>query len=243
MTDETPRTPRPELPPAEEEVRRLLADARHTEPIPDGVAARLDRVLAGLADEPARSAPVVGLAQRRRRATRLLAAAAAVVIGGFVVNDLVTPSNETASDSALAPREAAEGSGADRLDDDTLTEERAQAPQEANGAAGSARTDAARDRRGVLELRSRDFSEQLLDRKGELTAAFQSGYLSDLSAPEAAGRACGSDAWGAGRFVPVTYDGRPAVVVLRRPQGDTQVTDVFLCGDTEPTRTITLPAP
>ena len=35
-----------------ERVRRLLAEARHTEPMPDDVAARLDRVIAGLADDP-----------------------------------------------------------------------------------------------------------------------------------------------------------------------------------------------
>ena len=31
------------------EVRRLLAEARHTEPMPDDVKARMDDVLAGLA--------------------------------------------------------------------------------------------------------------------------------------------------------------------------------------------------
>ena len=41
----------PELTPTEEQVRRLLADARHTEPMPDDVAARLDGVLADLPDE------------------------------------------------------------------------------------------------------------------------------------------------------------------------------------------------
>ena len=52
MTDE-PTTP---LTPAqEEEVRRLLAEARHTEPMPPDVVARLDRVLDDLADEPGRA--------------------------------------------------------------------------------------------------------------------------------------------------------------------------------------------
>ena len=51
--------------PDDERVSRLLADARHTEPLPPEVAARLDRTLEGLAEErrtPARSvAPVVDL--------------------------------------------------------------------------------------------------------------------------------------------------------------------------------------
>ena len=47
-----PESNPPELSPAEEDaVRRHLAAARHTEPMPDAVAERLDRVLVGLADE------------------------------------------------------------------------------------------------------------------------------------------------------------------------------------------------
>ena len=80
-----------ELTPAQaEEVRRRLADARHTDPMPEDVAARMDAVLAGLSRErvdghgssevprpaevesPAREAPATGdeLAARRRRRSR-----------------------------------------------------------------------------------------------------------------------------------------------------------------------------
>jgi hypothetical protein len=55
--------------------------------------------------------------------------------------------------------------------------------------------------------------------------------------------ACRSAAWGSGTFVPVSYAGSPGVLVLRRPQGDTQVADLYLCGETVPVRSITLPAP
>ena len=120
-----------ELTPAEaERVRRLLAEARHTEPMPDDVAARLDRVIAGLADDPESratreeaSAPVVRLDERRRRAGRLLLAAAAVVVGGVAVGQLVgdagdegeasSPAAETADDQGLpAPDRDSAGSGA-----------------------------------------------------------------------------------------------------------------------------------
>ena len=47
----------PDLTPAEEQVRRLLADARHDEPMPDDVAERLDRVLADLHDEAPHAVP------------------------------------------------------------------------------------------------------------------------------------------------------------------------------------------
>lgn len=81
-----------------DDVRRLLADARHDEPIPTDVADRLDRVLAGLAaggtptdDEPVTGrAPVVDLAAQRRRsrARNLLVAAAAVVAVGVGIAQL-----------------------------------------------------------------------------------------------------------------------------------------------------------
>src|SRR4051794_41919704 len=72
------------------EVRRLLADARHDEPIPDQVGERLDRVLAGLGrDEPGSPgvAPVVDLAARRRRrnAAAVLAGAAAGIGAGVAI--------------------------------------------------------------------------------------------------------------------------------------------------------------
>src|SRR6478609_10819271 len=72
--------PDEDLTPADEQVRRLLSDARHDEPMPDDVAARLDEVLAGLQDDR----PPVDLAARQRRRhvrTWVLAAAAVVVVG------------------------------------------------------------------------------------------------------------------------------------------------------------------
>ena len=67
MSDQPDSGPLPELTPEQEsEVRRLLAEARHDEPIPAEVADRLDRVLADLArDEP--GSPGVGPGDRPRR--------------------------------------------------------------------------------------------------------------------------------------------------------------------------------
>ena len=81
------------LPPEQEAVRRLLADARHDGPIPPGVVARLDAALASLAAERGESspaedapAPVVDLGARRRRAAGIgLLAAAAVVVAGVAI--------------------------------------------------------------------------------------------------------------------------------------------------------------
>ncbi len=56
-------------------------------------------------------------------------------------------------------------------------------------------------------------------------------------------RACRSGDWGSGAFVPVRYGSEPGVVVFRRPLGDVQVAEVYLCGNPDPVRSLTLPAP
>lgn len=109
-------------------VRRLLGQARHDQPIPDEVAERIDRALAGLAagDDPADSAPdavgstvggtvagsepddpdeslapVVSMARtRRHRAAALLVAAAAIVVIGIGVGQVVRPAGEDATSAA-----------------------------------------------------------------------------------------------------------------------------------------------
>ncbi|WP_232677210.1 hypothetical protein [Nocardioides sp. R-C-SC26] len=83
----------------EERLRRLLAQARHDDPMPDDVASRLDRVLERLAaEEPPRDEhDVVELAARRRqRVTALLVAAAAVVVVGVGVGSAVRPDSDSA---------------------------------------------------------------------------------------------------------------------------------------------------
>ena len=99
-----------QLPPADDErIRRLLAEARHTEPMPEAVATRLDGVLASLSADRAQRredlahedhrAPVVDLAARRRRRTaaNLLVAAAAVLVVGFGITQ-VLPDGMSGSD-------------------------------------------------------------------------------------------------------------------------------------------------
>lgn len=115
-------------------VRRLLAEARHDEPAPPAVVARLDATLAGLRAEraapPAPSAPTppglpprpsgdvpVDLAahRRRRRGTLLLAAAAAVVavgVGGVGVPQLGGSGDSSVSSDADSSPESQGDSGA-----------------------------------------------------------------------------------------------------------------------------------
>jgi len=148
---------------AESEVRRLLADARHTQPMPVDVAGRLDGVLADLAAQRRDAsptgadvaadvvaghspAPVVDLAaRRRRRAGALLVAAAAVVALGVGVDHAVTsPGSGSASSSsadraASAPAASAGGSARARRED----------------RAGSARQDLLQDPGGSQPLTGR----------------------------------------------------------------------------------------
>src|SRR5687768_17702885 len=124
MADGSPAGPTDGLTPEQEQVRRLLADARHAGPMPGDVVDRLDQVLAGLRagsdddlETPGAPAPVVSLASRRRRraATALVAAAAVVAVGiglGQVIGDGVG-GGESADSSAAGSAERRESS-ADR---------------------------------------------------------------------------------------------------------------------------------
>lgn len=242
----------------EDAVRRLLADARHSDPIPDDVAARLDRALADLADldvEAGRpAATVTPLAQRRRNASRLLVAAAAVVLVGVGVGQVLDGTSGGAdSESATAgdARTYAEDGAAG-------TEAAEEEPAEAAGVPESERDDLRRQ--GIARLRSQSFTDDVTELNAEYLASSpapsgetgsdgQGATLPEaLDAPllDGAGAAaltCGADAWGRGRFVAVRYDGLPAVLVFRKASGDTQVADLFLCGSTTPERSVTLPAP
>ncbi len=237
MTDEPTPTPA-----QEREVTRLLADARHTEPIPDDVAARLDRVLAELGRGEAGDAhPVTALAsRRRRRVTSLLVAAAAVVAIGVGLGQVIDIDQGGSSDSAAekavdAPRSSSlDSSGSSRELD----------------AEGSAPTYALKR---PVRVRPDHFATDVT-RVRRLTTARQADSLMADTDPEGnpdgatSSRAlrgsfdCSPAAWGKGTFVPVRFDHHPGVLVFRRVTGDTQVVDLFQCGSSDVLRSITLPS-
>jgi hypothetical protein len=224
----------PELTPVEAEVRRLLVEARHDEPMPDEVVARLDRVLDGLASEPARSGAVVHLAARRRRVAQLLVAAAAVVAVGVGVGQVLDGFNGGAGDAADS---AAEGSGLQAEKGD----EPGAGPEFDAGAEAETPTDGSADRDARLPKVRPD---ALASDVASLSDSLDAYAYSELRSSEtAAGVVCRSQAWGSGTFVPVRYGSARAVLVLRKAQGDTRVADIFLCGSAAPIRSVTLPAP
>jgi hypothetical protein len=224
------------LTPEDEEVRRLLAEARHTGPTPPDVVARLDRVLDDLAQQPAPGTPVVDLARRRRRVASLLVAAAAVVAVGVGVSQVVSPQPASEDSVAGSSASAPEAAGEDR--------DGVQSKVPGNGVASDAPASADESKLEPFLLRRSRLARDLTDARVEVFAVKSQSYSARRSAADrAAGAACRADEWGPGRFVPVSYGGTPAVVVFRRPLGDTQVADVFLCGSREPVRSVTLPAP
>ncbi|WP_193613000.1 hypothetical protein [Nocardioides lijunqiniae] len=223
-----------ELTAAEEErVRRLLSEARADAPMPDDVAARLDRVIAQLGEsEPAPDAHVVALASRRRRkVTTLLVAAAAVVVLGVGIGQVVPQAQQ---DDASTASDAG-GSAAEEA-----------APPEAAAPDSSAERDAEPfdlvD--GVPRVRAERFAADVARVAGLPTAedpdrserpqALQS--QADSSAPAL----CDTAAWGEGRLQLVRYDDKPAVLAFRPPMGATQVVDLLQCGTGDVLRSVTL---
>lgn len=169
-------------------VRDLLAEARHDEPMPEDVAARLDRVLAQLAEGDSHLDPahVVELASRRRhRAATLLVAAAAIVVIGVGLGQVV--------DRGGADADIAGSASADKAVMDAPA-------AEAAGKAMPERTPVALDR--LVEVRSHRFAPDV--RRAGLLAgvridALQRSYAAylDSAAGSAGDKPAGGDQSGA----------------------------------------------
>jgi hypothetical protein len=216
------------------EVRRLLAEARHTEPMPADVATRMDQVLARLGDEtpaprlePSGTAPVVSIAaHRRRRAAGLLVAAAAVVVGGVTLAQNVHLSSGGSARSTAEDAPGAVSADAGREPGNTGNDVASQPPSEPGP---SVRID---DGRIVVpphrfSLAARQGQSLLASTYDDATKAVNS--CTDLSRHA--------------RAIPAEYRRAPAALVYRRPIGSSQVVALILCGTDRPIRTTTLPSP
>ena len=260
-------TDRELTPPEEERVRRLLAQARHDEPMPPEIVARLDGVLRSLAAEPvvgspnaehraaeaptgghrvvAHGAPVVDLSarRRRRRATSLLVAAAAVTVIGVGLPPVLRGMTTGASDSAGSASKADLGTDGDA------------APEAAGGdrpdfrlkGGPAPRISAERFDLEVAELSGRAYAavapSPARTQAPDVTEAPSSTRdQAELGAARCPG-GVRRDLWGEGDLLAVRYDGRRGVLVFRAPEGDAQQVDLFLCGETAPTRSTVVPVP
>ncbi len=217
------------LDPAEDaRIRALLADARHTEPMPADVVARMDRLLDGLASERAPIAPVIDLARRRRTAAKLLVAAAAVVVAGVGIGQVLpglggsggADQETSAGDAAAAPEAAdADGGGAG-----ASKSQQGSASPEAGYTANAVKIHSATFGADVRRIR----------------AAIRNDARNLTSSP---GPTCLPAGVADGMVLAATYNAATAALVLRTPVGDSQVVDLYLCGTDTPLRSITLPAP
>lgn len=235
------------LPPEQEAVRRLLADARHDGPPPPEVVARLDDTLASLVAERsgADTSPgrVVDLGSHRRRVAGIgLLAAASVVVAGVAIGqvlprgggDASESSAGSGSDSSLAEAPTSEDDGGVSSDDGSgnLADSQAREPEESFLDPGLA------DRPTLFSDDDGDLDGQLLELRPDGTDARQ--RLRSLAAL----RGCeGVDPGPSAALVSAAVDGEPGLVVFRRPVGEAQGVELYVCGDPEPVRTLTLPAP
>lgn len=234
------------LSPADDErVRRLLAQVRHTEPLPAEVAARLEGVLAGLVSErragdrvadagtsvtPRYDSRVVDLAARRRKTvTNLLVAAAAVVVLGVGISQ-VLPDGLGSGDDMGAATQAEDVAG----DDGALQEGGGASEEEPN-------PEVAPTDQGSVTIRSDHFGADVRRARAGVPGlqSYSGDEVTRVGGPR---EGCVSVGLGPGVVLPAVYDGAFALLVLRPPAGEVQVADLYLCGDTEPRRSITLTA-
>lgn len=232
-----------DLTPQELQVRRLLADARHTEPMPADVAERLNRALAELGDEPVPnpapgSRPVTDLAARRRRrsALTLLAAAAAVVVVGVGIRQLDTVT--------MSSDDADSGAAADNSDSGSVPEVAPEAADEELSASAFASLSA--------RLSSTAFERQVRRLVTDRNALKSYEYDTPSTVPgedaTAASRAdalqrygCVPEGLGSGFRIPVVYDGEKGFLLVHPVSGGVRVVDLYYCGGSEPARTTRVP--
>ena len=248
-------TDSPDLTPEQEAVRRLLADARHDGPPPAEVVARLDETLASLVaergsaspegDEDEPTAAVVDLGARRRRMAGIgvLAAAAVVVAGVAVGQVLPRAADDSGGAESTASSDTGSGSGEDRQFGDQSDDGQSDGGDAGAGAAEQApesmKSTAATPFAGVPTLSSADdrLEEEVLDlRPGAAARSDQLGSVDALSS-------CDLPSLGKGRRLLARVDDQIGVVVFRRPDGATQVAELYVCGTPAPVRTLLLPAP
>jgi hypothetical protein len=216
--------------------------------------ARLDRVLADLARNPESrpdaaelpaAAPVVRLDERRRRAGRLLLAAAAVVVGGVAVAPLVSGgSGESAGSDRSSLEDTDQGMAAPERNDE--------GQDNGFGVESDGRDDpllpgAVSDtRRSISKLpaqpvRPDRFATDARQLRRSAVASRQDA--TDLPDRELSsyGGGCSPGVWGGGRYLRVAFDREAGWLVYRPPRGETQVVDLFLCGEDTAERSATLP--
>lgn len=247
ITDQSPRQP------DEEAVRRLLAEARHDQPMPPEVVARLDERLVALQAERASQAvaDVVPLASRRRRVLAGLVAAAAFIVVGGVALGQVLPSQQgedsmsagSADSKEVAPEarpsadsELGAGASSGGAESDEL-KGAPEAPTSTSSKSQSQYLDSDRAvltsgpslRKQVIQLRS-DGTYALAQREESET---ENGFEACVPPEVRSGESV--------RFAEILLDGSPGVVVYTPLDGSRELARVWVCGATTPLHRFVLP--
>jgi hypothetical protein len=234
----------PELTPdQDDQIRRLLASARHDAPVPADVVQRLDRVLDQLG-AGGDLAPVVDLAarrHRRRQASQVVLAAAAVVAVGFGVAHLSTNGaggdNNAADSSAVAGRQAQSGARSPGQERKGTTAPRpsmdsAASPLAADGLQAVFPFQL-RDQRFGHDVRRAVRSAAMLD----AGVASSPGYSTKVPLSS-----CPAADYGTGTLIPVVYRGANSILAVRSDQAGKLVVDVLACGTATVLHSATVPA-
>lgn len=213
-----------------EEVRRLLTQLRYAEPMPADVAARLDDAIAGLAraaddhdDQDHDRAPVVSLASRRRRRVAGWLVAAAAVAAAFVVIPHIR------LDSSSSSAATSGGSNADM----SAAGKNPHRPEARATGQGQAKLQLTG---GRVVVRPQHF-------RADVRRADRPDLFLDHASPESQGSSTCGVVGSAVLVVPAEYQGAPAALAYRHASGGSQVVDLYLCGEEQPVRSTTLPAP
>ncbi|WP_067431273.1 hypothetical protein [Nocardioides jensenii] len=250
----------PELTPAQNEaVRRLLSDARHDQPLPDDVAARMDDVLAGLARERAGGSPaetadgsraddtggaragvaagpvVVPLAERREQAQRrrwpaVLLSAAAVAAIAFGVTQMLPGSTD--NDGAQAPDVQSNSAEGHANGDSAPDMSASEGPPRATPSEDAGRSPLAS---GPMP-RAMDLKEAEAELRVELgNVELRAGkaYKSEVTDNSSSLRIrnCGPTPPVPDSWLqPATYRGRDALVVFHSPTSSGRTVDLYTCG-------------
>ena len=244
----------PLTPDQDDAVRALLAAARHTEPTPVDVVARLDAELAALtADrrEERPPAPVVSLAARRRRtAATLVLAAAAVVVAGVGIGQ-VLPSTDggdssagsAADTSTLEDAPMSAEAGEPDLGDGGGTESKAQAEPGASSEPTEGEAQLRVPASVPLAVSALSSETALKPQVRQVREA--AARTTTTGRSYAADAACVLPAAESAEetVVSVTYNDLPGALVFRAPVAGTQQVDVFVCGEAVAERSLTLRAP
>lgn len=230
MTEEPER----ELTPEEDaRIRSLLASARADETVPDDVAARLDQVLAGLADDR-----TVGSPRRRRNTGRWLLGAAAASVAALFAFNLPGPLSTMLQRGGGGTSTATSGSAG--AADKSAQRDTARAPS----ALATLRTDTFR--RDVRRLLAGESDRYSAAGSPVATPVPSAGSSSNAPDPEngVRGPACLDSALqdGVVQSRDVLLDGRPALLEVFGVTDGSRVVRVVSCDGEETLASARIPA-